>query len=174
MASTPPRTLSIHQHRIRTTGFQHFSMRRWKIGLSTRFSGWILASDGRGRGECRSSRVILQTARLLALGAPPALRLLVLREHVDTLLGDVERDAVNGPGLLKPKKLSVQIGVTHLTKITPTSPKTSRSRSRRGATRDPDVPRRGTRARCGAGIGRYLSVGAVGCLSAEICRSPSC
>jgi len=27
-----------------------------KIRLSTRFSGWILASDGPGRGECLSSR----------------------------------------------------------------------------------------------------------------------
>lgn len=57
--------------------------------------------------------VVVQTTRLRAFRAGPLLRLLVLREHVDSLLGDVQLYAVNDPRLLKTEKLSVQIGVTH-------------------------------------------------------------
>lgn len=56
--------------------------------------------------------VVVQPDLLVTLGAGP-LRLVMLREDVDALLLHVELNAVNGPWLLQPEQLAIQVSVTH-------------------------------------------------------------
>ena len=89
---------------------------------------------------CSLFIVIMKAGALLARGTRPALRLVVLGPHVNSLLLQVEFDAVYGPGLLEAQQLPVQIGVTHEPSVALYQPTSRTSGPPRRATRFPDVP----------------------------------